>query len=136
MTNSKLPFATCEQIEAICRKYPTPFHLYDERGIKENARRVNAAVIDMSTIKPIDRALICEWAEKTGAVVTAEEQNIIGGLGSAVSEVLALECPTPLEMVGVEDVFGESGTAAALVEKYGLTKEHIAEKAKKAIARK
>ena len=100
------------------------------------AEGVNAAVIDMSTIKPIDRALICEWAEKTGAVVTAEEHNIIGGLGSAVSEVLALECPTPLEMVGVEDVFGESGTAAALVEKYGLTKEHIAEKAKKAIARK
>lgn len=100
------------------------------------AEGVNAAVIDMSTIKPIDRALICEWAEKTGVVVTAEEHNIIGGLGSAVSEVLALECPTPLEMVGVEDVFGESGTAAALVEKYGLTKEHIAEKAKKAIARK
>lgn len=100
------------------------------------AEGVNAAVIDMSTIKPIDRALICEWAEKTGAVVTTEEHNIIGGLGSAVSEVLALECPTPLEMVGVEDVFGESGTAAALVEKYGLTKEHIAEKAKKAIARK
>lgn len=100
------------------------------------AEGVNAAVIDMSTIKPIDRALICEWAEKTGVVVTAEEHNIIGGLGSAVSEMLALECPTPLEMVGVEDVFGESGTAAALVEKYGLTKEHIAEKAKKAIARK
>ena len=76
------------------------------------AEGVHAAVIDMSTIKPIDRALICEWAEKTGAVVTAEEHNIIGGLGSAVSEVLALECPTPLEMVGVEDVFGESGTAA------------------------
>ena len=68
------------------------------------AEGVHAAVIDMSTIKPIDRAIICEWAEKTGAVVTAEEHNSIGGLGSAVSEVLALECPTPLEMVGVEDV--------------------------------
>lgn len=100
------------------------------------AEGVSAAVIDMSTIKPIDRALIGEWAGKTGAVVTAEEHNIIGGLGSAVAEVLALDKPVPMEMVGIEDVFGESGTAAALVEKYGLTKEHIADAAKRAIARK
>lgn len=100
------------------------------------AEGVSAAVIDMSTIKPIDRALISEWAGKTGAVVTAEEHNIIGGLGSAVAEVLALDKPVPMEMVGIEDVFGESGTAAALVEKYGLTKEHIADAAKRAIARK
>lgn len=100
------------------------------------AEGVSAAAIDMSTIKPIDRALISEWAGKTGAVVTAEEHNIIGGLGSAVAEVLALDKPVPMEMVGIEDVFGESGTAAALVEKYGLTKEHIADAAKRAIARK
>lgn len=100
------------------------------------AESISAAVIDMSTIKPIDRALISEWAAKTGAIVTAEEHNIIGGLGSAVAEVLALDKPVPMEMVGIEDVFGESGTAAALVEKYGLTKEHIAEKAKRVIARK
>ena len=100
------------------------------------AEGVSAAVIDMSTIKPIDRALIGEWAGKTGAVVTAEEHNVIGGLGSAVVEVLALDKPVPMEMVGIEDVFGESGTAAALVEKYGLTKEHIADAAKRAIARK
>ena len=100
------------------------------------AEGVSAAVIDMSTIKPIDRALIGEWAGKTGAVVTAEEHNVIGGLGSAVAEVLALDKPVPMEMVGIEDVFGESGTAAALVEKYGLTKEHIADAAKRAIARK
>ena len=97
---------------------------------------VSAAVIDMSTIKPIDRALIVEWAEKTGAVVTAEEHNIVGGLGSAVAEVLVAEKPVPMEMVGVEDVFGESGTADALLEKYGLTKEHIIEKAKHVITRK
>lgn len=97
---------------------------------------VSAAVINMSSIKPIDRALILEWAEKTGAVVTAEEHNVIGGLGSAVAEVLALERPTPLEMVGVEDVFGESGSANALLEKFGLTKEHIVEKAKRVIIRK
>lgn len=100
------------------------------------AEGISAAVIDMSTIKPIDRALISEWAAKTGAIVTAEEHNVIGGLGSAVAEVLALDKPVPMEMVGVEDAFGESGTAAALVEKYGLTKEHIAEKAKRVMARK
>ena len=97
---------------------------------------ISAAVIDMSSIKPIDRALIVEWAKKTGAVVTAEEHSIIGGLGSAVAEVLVEEALVPMERVGVEDVFGESGTGAALVEKFNLTKEHIAEKAKQAIGRK
>lgn len=97
---------------------------------------VKAAVIDMSTIKPIDRELIVEWAKKTGAVVTAEEHNIIGGLGSAVAEVLVEEVLVPMECVGIEDVFGESGTGGELVEKYRLTGEHIVEKAKRAIARK
>lgn len=97
---------------------------------------VSAAVIDMSTIKPIDRELIVEWAKKTGAVVTAEEHNIIGGLGSAVAEVLVEEALVPMERVGIEDVFGESGTGGELVEKYRLTAEHIVEKAKRAMARK
>lgn len=101
-----------------------------------DAEGVNAAVIDMSTIKPIDRELIVEWAKKTGAVVTAEEHNIIGGLGSAVAEVLVEEALVPMERVGIEDVFGESGTGGELVEKYRLTAEHIVEKAKRAIARK
>ena len=97
---------------------------------------VSAAVIDMSTIKPIDRELIVEWANKTGAIVTAEEHNIIGGLGSAVAEVLVEEALVPMERVGIEDVFGESGTGGELVEKYRLTAEHIVEKAKRAMARK
>lgn len=97
---------------------------------------VSAAVIDMSTIKPIDRELIVEWAKKTGAIVTAEEHNIIGGLGSAVAEVLVEEALVPMERVGIEDVFGESGTGGELVEKYHLTAEHIVEKAKRAMARK
>lgn len=97
---------------------------------------VSAAVIDMSTIKPIDRELIVEWAKKTGAIVTAEEHNIIGGLGSAVAEVLVEEALVPMERVGIEDVFGESGTGGELVEKYRLTAEHIVEKAKRAMARK
>lgn len=100
------------------------------------AEGVNAAVIDMSTIKPIDRELIVEWAKKTGAIVTAEEHNVIGGLGSAVAEVLVEEALVPMERVGIEDVFGESGTGGELVEKYRLTAEHIVEKAKRAIARK
>lgn len=97
---------------------------------------VSAAVIDMSTIKPIDRELIVEWAKKTGAIVTAEEHNIIGGLGSAVAEVLVEEALVPMERVGIEDVFGESGTGGELVEKYRLTAEHIVEKAKRVMARK
>lgn len=97
---------------------------------------VSAAVIDMSTIKPIDRELIVEWAKKTGAIVTAEEHNIIGGLGSAVAEVLVEEALVPMERVGIEDVFGESGTGGELVEKYRLTAEHIVVKAKRAMARK
>ena len=100
------------------------------------AEGVNAAVIDMSTIKQIDRELIVEWAKKTGAIVTAEEHNVIGGLGSAVAEVLVEEVLVPMERVGIEDVFGESGTGGELVEKYRLTAEHIVEKAKRAIARK
>ena len=97
---------------------------------------VSAAVIDMSTIKPIDRELIVEWAKKTGAIVTAEEHNVIGGLGSAVAEVLVEEALVPMELVGIEDVFGESGTGGELVEKYRLTAEHIVEKARRAMARK
>lgn len=100
------------------------------------AEGISAAVIDMSTIKPIDSALINEWAEKTGAIVTAEEHNIYGGLGSAVAEVLVENKPVPMERLGVEDVFGESGTGDALVEKYNLTKEAIVEKAKHVLARK
>ena len=97
---------------------------------------VSAAVIDMSTIKPIDRELIVEWAKKTGAIVTAEEHNVIGGLGSAVAEVLVEEALVPMERVGIEDVFGESGTGGELVEKYRLTAEHIVEKARRDMARK
>ena len=97
---------------------------------------IEAAVIDMFTIKPLDVALIEEWAKKTGAVVTAENHNRIGGLTSAVSEALAAGCPTPLEYVAVEDSFGEVGPQDYLEQAFGLTAEHIAEKVKKAIARK
>ena len=97
---------------------------------------INARVINMSTIKPIDRELIINAAKETGAIVTAEEHSIIGGLGSAVSEVVSEECPVVVKKVGVKDTFGESGTPAELLKKYGLTAEDIVNSVKEAIAKK
>ena len=91
---------------------------------------VNAEVINMHTIKPLDKNAIIESASKTGKVVTAEEHQIIGGLGSSVSQVLSESLPTPMRMVGVNDSFGESGKPAQLMEKYGLTANDIVAKAK------
>ena len=97
---------------------------------------INARVINMSTIKPIDRELIINAAKETKAIVTAEEHSIVGGLGSAVSEVVSEECPVVVKKVGVKDVFGESGTPAELLEKHGLTAKHIVESVKEAINNK
>lgn len=97
---------------------------------------INTRVINMSTIKPIDRELIINAAKETGAIVTAEEHSIIGGLGSAVSEVVSEECPVVVKKVGVKDVFGESGTPAELLKKYGLTAEEIVNAVKEAVAKK
>lgn len=97
---------------------------------------ISAAVINISTIKPIDVETIVRVAKKTKAVVTCEEHNIFGGLGSAVAEVLVENYPAPMERVGVQDVFGESGKPGELLEKYGLTAKHIIQAAQKVIARK
>lgn len=98
---------------------------------------IHAKVVDMHTIKPIDRALIEKVASETGAIVTCEEHNIIGGLGSAVAEVLTtLGTRTVQEFVGVHDCFGHSGHPWELLAHYGLTPEDIAKAAKKAIVRK
>jgi transketolase len=97
---------------------------------------ISAQVVNIATIKPIDKDLIAECASKTGAVVTCEEHNIIGGLGSAVAEVLCETMPVPMERIGTRDVFGKSGKPAELFKEYGLTPEAIAEAAKKAISRK
>ena len=96
---------------------------------------INVRVINMSTIKPIDKELIIKSAKETKSVVTAEEHSIIGGLGSAVSEVLAEECPTVLKRVGIKDVFGESGNPNDLLEKYGLTYKDIISSVKEVIAK-
>lgn len=97
---------------------------------------ISARVINMPTIKPIDRDIIIAAAKETGAIVTAEEHNVIGGLGSAVAEVLVEECPVPMLRVGTQDVFGRSGKPAELLEMYGLDTKTIVEKAKAAIAKK
>ena len=91
---------------------------------------IDAAVIDMPTIKPIDSALITEYAKKTGKIVTAEEHSIIGGLGSAVCEVLSESCPVPVKRVGVNDKFGASGKAFEVADKYGISAKNIYENAK------
>jgi transketolase len=97
---------------------------------------VSAEVIDMFTIKPLDKAAVICSAGKTGAVVTAENHNIIGGLGSAVAEVLGENKPVPVERVGIMDQFGVVGTQEYLMRHFGITSRQIVEKAKKAIARK
>ena len=100
------------------------------------ADSVSARVVDIHTIKPLDRDLVVECARQTGAIVTAEEHTVNGGLGSAVAEVLAEECPTPMQRVGVQDQFGRSGKPAELMAYYHLTAQDIADAARKAIAAK
>ena len=93
-----------------------------------------ARVVNMPSIKPIDRDLIVDCAKATGAIVTAEEHTVLGGLGGAVAEVVCETVPVPVLRVGVEDVFGRSGPAVELLHVYGLDAAHIAEKAKQAVA--
>lgn len=100
------------------------------------AEGIDARVINIHTIKPIDRDIIIKAAKETGAIVTAEEHSIIGGLGSAVSEVICEEYPVPVVRLGVNDTFGKSGPAVELLKIFGLDAANIAEKAKKAVSLK
>lgn len=100
------------------------------------ARGVKARVVNMHTIKPIDKELLIACARDTGAIVTAEEHSVFGGLGGVVSEVLAKHCPVPLEFVGVEDTFTESGDYEKLLVKYGLSAANIVAKAERVLRRK
>ena len=97
---------------------------------------ISARVINMHTIKPLDKELVLKAAKETGCIVTTEEHNTVGGLGGAVCEYLAEACPVPVVRHGVEDSFGRSGTYAAVLEYYGVTPEKIAEKAKLAVSLK
>ncbi|MES2485454.1 MAG: transketolase C-terminal domain-containing protein, partial [Bacteroidota bacterium] len=100
------------------------------------AKGISAEVINIHTIKPLDDAAILASVAKTGCVVTAEEHNILGGLGESVARVLALNTPAPQEFVAVNDSFGESGTPAQLMDKYGLNSDAIIAAAEKVIKRK
>lgn len=103
---------------------------------KLKSEGISARVVNMATIKPIDRDIIIDSAKKTGAIVTAEEHSVIGGLGSAVSEVICETIPVPVVKVGVDDVFGKSGPAVELLHIYGLDADNIVSKAKQAISLK
>ncbi|MDD7429441.1 MAG: transketolase C-terminal domain-containing protein, partial [Oscillospiraceae bacterium] len=96
----------------------------------------DARVINIHTIKPLDKELIEKAAKETGAIVTAEEHSIIGGLGSAVAEAVTESCPVPVVKLGVNDEFGHSGPAVDLLKEFGLTAENIAAYAKKAVSLK
>ena len=100
------------------------------------AQGISADVINIHTIKPLDEDIILKSVAKTGCIVTAEEHNIIGGLGESVARTLALKTPTPQEFIGTNDTFGESGTPAQLMEKYGLNAISIVKAVKKVISRK
>lgn len=100
------------------------------------AEEISARIINIHTIKPLDREIVIKAAKETGAIVTAEEHSVIGGLGSAVSEVLAEEYPVPVVKLGVNDTFGHSGPAPKLLDEFGLRAVNIVEKAKKAISMK
>lgn len=97
---------------------------------------ISARIINMHTIKPLDKEIVLKAARETGAIVTAEEHSVIGGLGAAVSETVCEECPVPVVKLGVNDTFGHSGLAVKLLDEFGLRAANIAQKAKRAIALK
>jgi len=103
--------------------------LLEEEGI-------HVRVVDMFTIKPLDEALVLKCAQETGAIVTAENHSVYGGLGAAVAEFLGENDPTVVERIGTRDEFGEVGSEAYLRERFGFTPEKIAERVKEAIAKK
>ncbi|MBC7487098.1 MAG: transketolase family protein [Cytophagaceae bacterium] len=97
---------------------------------------IDAEIINIHTIKPLDEKAILDSVKKTGCAVTAEEHNVLGGLGESIARTLGINLPTPLEMIGTQDTFGESGTPDQLMEKYGLTANHIVAASLKVIERK
>ena len=101
-----------------------------------NKSGISAEVINIHTIKPLDKKIILESVEKTRCVVSAEEHNFLGGLGESISRVLSKNLPLPQEFIATKDTFGESGTPAQLMEKYGLNASSIVDKAKKVMSRK
>ena len=132
-----LPFAATElskgkTIGVSVQTHANAFFLAEIDGVKATLEKggIDAEVINIHTIKPLDEDLIVASAKKTGKVVTVEEHSVIGGLGGAVAECLSEKAPTRMLRIGMNDVFGESGTAVALLHKYGLDAEGIYNKIK------
>lgn len=123
---SDITLAACGQMVAICL----------EAAEELESRGISAEVLNVSTIKPLDKDAIAKSVEKTGCIVTAEEHSIEGGLGSAVCEFLCETYSVPQQRIGTPACFGESGESDALMKKYGLTKEHVVEASEKVITRK
>ena len=107
-----------------------------EAGKILEEKGISVELINIHTVKPVDTEAVLKSLKKTGCAVTAEEHNIIGGLGDSIAQVASRNLPTPIEYVGTNDTFGESGTPDQLLEKYGLTANHIVEAAEKAMSRK
>jgi len=107
-----------------------------QAGIALKEKGIDAEIINIHTIKPLDKEAVLQSVKKTGCVVTAEEHLMNGGLGDSIAQLLALNLPTPMEMVAVDDKFGESATPEELLVKYGLDVPHIIAAALKAISRK
>jgi transketolase len=105
-------------------------------AIELEKERISVAVVNIHTIKPLDKDTILKYVHNTRAVVSVEEHQIHGGLGSAISELLAKEMPAPMEFIGVNDSFGESGKPEELIEKYGMGVESIKKAVKKVLSRK
>ncbi len=111
-------------------------HLALEAAEELAGEGIDVRVINIHTIKPLDNGIVIKAARETGAIVTAEEHTIVGGLGSAVAEAVCEACPVPVLRVGVEDKFGKSGNVPMLLEEYGLTAKNIADKVRKAVKMK
>jgi len=111
-------------------------HIALEAAEMLESEKIRATLLDMPTLKPIDRTAIINAAKQTGAIVTIEDHQINGGLGSAVAEVLAEDYPVPMARIGLRDTFGSSGEYRQLLEKYGMSPRHIVEASKKVIKRK
>ena len=97
---------------------------------------IQVRVLDMFTIKPVDREAVIAAARETGAIVTAENHNVVGGLGAAVAKVVCEECPVPMGRIGIQDIFGEVGFTPLLMERFGLTASDIAAEIKRVIEKK
>jgi transketolase len=102
-----------------------------EAGSLLQKEGIKASILDMHTVKPVDESAVTDIARRTAAIVTVEDHNILGGLGSAVAEIACRGKPVPIEMVGIHDRFGESGELRELMEIHGLTSHHIADAAKR-----